>query len=110
MAELRARHARRSSEMVELLAAARLQTRMSAFDVLTPPNPDYRQLARTIDVPTLLVIGDTPVVSLETARQLQDLNPRFRVEQIEGAGHGVPFDQPERLAAVVRSFLRAVNG
>jgi N-formylmaleamate deformylase len=110
VAELRARHARRSSEMLELLAAARLQTRMSAFDVLTPPNPDYRQLARTIDVPTLLVIGDSPVVSLETARQLQDLNPRFRVERIEGAGHGVPFDQPERLAAVVRSFLRAVNG
>jgi pimeloyl-ACP methyl ester carboxylesterase len=94
--------------MVALLVEARVQTRMSAFDVLTPPNPEYRRLASTIDVPILLAIGDTPVVSRETARELQSLNPRFRVEQIPGAGHGVPFDQPERLAAVVRSFLRSV--
>lgn len=108
-AELRARHARRTFEMVELLVEARLQTRMSAFDVLTPPNPEYRQLVSTIVVPILLAIGDTPVVSLETARDLQNLNARLRVEQIQGAGHGVPFDQPERLAAVVRSFLRSAG-
>jgi N-formylmaleamate deformylase len=107
-AELRARHPRRSPELVELLVAARVQTRMSAFDVLAPPNPEYRQLVSTIGVPILLAVGDSPVVSLETARELQLLNPRLRVEQIEGAGHGVPFDQPERLAAVVRSFLRSV--
>jgi N-formylmaleamate deformylase len=107
-AQLRARHTRRSPELVELLVAARLQTRMSAFDVLTPPNPEYRRLASTIDAPILLVIGDAPVVSLETARELQTLNPRLRVAQIQGAGHGVPFDQPERLAAVVRSFLQSV--
>ena len=106
--QLRARHTRRSSEVVELLVAARIQTTMGAFDVLTPPNPDYRQLARTIDVPILLAIGDAPVVSLGRARELQHLNPRFRVEQIPDAGHGVPFDQPERLAAVVRSFLHSV--
>ena len=58
-AQARVRHPRRSSEIVELLAEARLQTRMSAFDVLTPPNPEYRQLVSTIDVPSLLVIGDT---------------------------------------------------
>jgi len=105
-ARLRARYARRSSEMVELLVAARAQTRMSAFDVLTPPNPEYRPLVGTIEVPILLAIGDTgPVVSLETARELQSLNPRVRVAEIPGAGHGVPFDQPERLVAVVRSFI-----
>jgi pimeloyl-ACP methyl ester carboxylesterase len=107
LAQLRGRHARRSPEIVELLVEARLQTRLSAFDVLTPPNPDYRELVRTIGVPILLAIGDAPVVSLETAAELQNLNPRLRVERIQGAGHGVPFDQPERLAAVVRSFIRA---
>ena len=108
LAEARIRHPRRSSEILELLAQARLQTRMSAFDVLTPPNPEYRQLVSTICVPILLVIGDVPVVSIETARELQNLNPRVRVEQIQDAGHGVPYDQPERFEAVVRSFLRAV--
>jgi pimeloyl-ACP methyl ester carboxylesterase len=107
-AQLRARHTRRSPELVELLIEARAQTHMSAFDVLTPPNPAYRELVSAIDVPILLAIGDDPVVSLETARELQRLNPRLRVEQIQGAGHGVPFDQPERLAAVVGSFIRAL--
>jgi N-formylmaleamate deformylase len=109
LAEARARHPHRSSEIVELLAEARLQTQMSAFDVLTPPNPEYHQLVSTICVPTLLVIGDVgTVVSLETARELQSLNPRLRVEQIQEAGHGLAYDQPERFAAVVRSFLRSV--
>jgi N-formylmaleamate deformylase len=109
LAQARARHPHRSPEILELRVAARLQTRMSAFDVLTPPNPEYRKLVSTIDVPMLLVIGDTtPAVSLETARELQNLNPRLRVEQIAGAGHGLPHDQPERFAAVVRSFLQTV--
>ncbi len=108
LAAARSRHPHRSSEIVELLAEARLQTRMSAFDVLMPPNPEYHQLVSRICVPVLLVIGDAPVVSLETARELQSLNPRVRVELIQGAGHGVPYDQPERFEAVVRSFLGSV--
>jgi len=105
LAELRIRHSHRSAEIVELLAEARLQTRLSAFDVLTPPNPDYHQLVSAIGVPILVILGDTPVVSIETARQLQSLNSRVRVEQIQNAGHGLQYDQPERFAAVVRSFL-----
>lgn len=105
LADLRSRHPHRSPEIVELLAEARLQTRMSAFEVLTPPNPEYLGLVSTIRVPILLVIGDAPVVSLETAARLQSTNSRVRVEQIRNAGHGLPHDQPERLAAVVRSFV-----
>jgi len=108
LAQARLRHTRRSSEIVEPLADARQQTRMSAFDVLTPPNPEYHQLVSAIDVPILLVIGDDPVVSLETATELQSLDSRMRVEQIQDAGHGVPYDQPERFGSVVRSFLRSV--
>jgi N-formylmaleamate deformylase len=105
VAELRARHRHRSTEILELLAEARFQTRLCAFDVLTPPNPDYHRLVRAIRVPTLLIIGDAPVVRIETARELQGLNSHLQVEQIPSAGHGLPYDQPERFAAVVRSFL-----
>lgn len=79
---------------------------MGAFEVLAPPNPAYRDLVRAIDVPTLLVIGDDPVVTPEMATELCSINRRVRVEQIDDAGHGLPFDQPDRLAAVVLSFLR----
>lgn len=88
-----------------------MQTRMSAFDVLTPPNPEYHPLVSRISVPILLVIGDVgagAIVSIATARELQILNPRVQVEQIPDAGHGVPYDDPERLAAVIKSFLQTV--
>jgi N-formylmaleamate deformylase len=106
LAELMARHPHRSSELLELLAEARLQTRLSAFDVLTPPNPDYRQLVADIDVPIMLVIAERGVVSLDAATELKTLNPRVRIEQISRAGHGLHFDQPEQFEAVVRSFFR----
>ncbi len=107
VAEIQARHPHRSPELVELQAEARLKTSLGAFDVLVPPNPEYRELMRAIEVPTLLVIGDnSPVVTLEMATELRRLNSRVRVEQIQGAGHGLPFEQPERLGEVTLSFLR----
>jgi N-formylmaleamate deformylase len=108
LAQARVRHAHRRAEFVELVTEARLRTRIGAFDVLTPPHPEYHQLVSTICVPILLVIADNGVVSLETAQELADLNPRLRVEKIQDAGHGVHYDQPERFEAVVRSFLRSV--
>jgi N-formylmaleamate deformylase len=109
VAKAGARHPDRSSEMLELLARARLQTSMSAFDVLTPPSPDYRQLVINIDVPSLLVFGDKGVVSSFVAEELQHLNPGLQVEQISEAGHALHLDQPERFAAAVKSFLRSVS-
>lgn len=108
LTQLRVRHPQRSSELIELIAEARLQTRVDAFDVLMPPNPQYRDVVSTIYVPVLIAIGDSSVISLETARELQNLNPRIRVEEIQDAGHGLPYDQPDRFEAVVRSFLRPV--
>jgi N-formylmaleamate deformylase len=102
----RARHPHRSPELVEIQADARLRTRLAAFDVLTPPNPAYRDVVAAIDVPSLLVIGDNPVVTLKMAAELRRLSPRLRVEQIPDAGHGLPFEQPGRLSEVVLSFLR----
>ena len=78
---------------------------MAALDVLTPPNPSYREVVSAIDVPSLLVIGDSsPVVTPEMAADLHTLNPHVRVEHVSGAGHGLPFQQPERLGEVVLSF------
>jgi pimeloyl-ACP methyl ester carboxylesterase len=109
IAEARRRHPNRAIETLELFARARLQTSMSAFDVLTPPNPDYKQLVSKIDVPSLLVFGDKGVVSSCVAEELQRLNPKFQAEQIREAGHVLHLDQPERFTGVVRSFLRSID-
>lgn len=105
VAAARARHPNRPQETIELFARARLQTSMSAFDVLTPPNPDYKQLVSSIDIPALLVFGDKGVVTPAVAEELQHLNPRLQVEQIPDAGHSVHIDQPERFANAVKVFL-----
>jgi pimeloyl-ACP methyl ester carboxylesterase len=108
LAQARLRQPHRSSELIELIIDARLRTPVCAFDVLTPPNPDYRELVSAMRVPALLVIGDNGVVSLDTARELQKLNQRLRYERIPDVGHGLPHDQPDRFAAVVRCFLKSV--
>ena len=110
VAEARIRHPERSLETIELLARARLQTSLAAFDVLTPPNPDYRQLVSAIQVPSLLVIGGPAgVVSPDVAADLQRLNPRLQVEQIPESGHGLHYDLPERFALVVKAFLWSIG-
>jgi pimeloyl-ACP methyl ester carboxylesterase len=109
VADLQSRHPNRSSDTIELIARARLQTSMAAFDVLTPPNPDYKQLVSAIDIPSLLVFGDKGVVSSVVSEEIQRLNPRIQVDQIPEAGHGLHYDQPERFAAVVGSFIHSIG-
>ena len=108
LADARNRHPNRSGETLELFAQARLQTSMAAFDVLTPPNPDYKMLVSEIDIPSLLVFGDKGLISSVIAEELQRLNPSLQTEQIREAGHSVHLDQPERFAAVVGSFIHSM--
>ena len=110
LAEIRVRHSHRSREIIELFAQARFQTSLHAFEVLTPPNPDYMQPINTLDIPSLLVIGDVgSIVTLEMAVELVKLNQRLKVVQIPEAGHAVPYDQPERFLAVIQTFLRSAH-
>jgi pimeloyl-ACP methyl ester carboxylesterase len=110
LAEIRVRRSHRPREVIELFAQARFQTSIRAFEILTPPNPDYVQLINTLDVPSLLVIGDVgSVVTSEVAAELAALNQHLEVVQIAEAGHAVPYDQPERFSAVVQTFLHSMS-
>lgn len=109
MKDIKTKHPQRSLSTVEIIARARLETSMSAFDVLTPPNPDYRELVGSIEVPCLLVIGDAGVVSADLASELQLVNPKLQVAQIQDAGHGIYYDQPDKFTAVVKSFLHPID-
>lgn len=109
-ADARRRHPRRPAALSDLLVEARLRTRPEAFEVLAPPNPDFRGLVRAIRAPVLLVIGGDGVVSPDTARELAALHPRLAWELVPDVGHGLPHDAPERLAALVRAFARSLGG
>lgn len=103
--QARLKNASRSAELIEHLVDARLHTSLSAFEILTPPNPDWRELVRNIPVPMLLLIGDGGVVSLDIARELHGLNPLLQYEVIADAGHGMPYDKPAHVSGVMRAFL-----
>mgnify|MGYP002135842347 CR=1 FL=1 len=109
-AEMRVRRSDRPHEIIELLVQARFQTSIRAFEILTPPPPDYVQLISTLDIPSLLVIGGVgSVVSPEMAVELAELNQHLKVIQIAETGHGIPYDQPDRLSAVVQTFLSSLS-
>ncbi|WP_211317902.1 alpha/beta fold hydrolase [Deinococcus yavapaiensis] len=107
LTQSRLRHPHRSAEMIELLVDARLRTHIRAFEVLTPPNPPYHDLIRRIRAPLLMVLASKGVVSIEAARALQGLNPRLGYEVVSEVGHGLPYDRPEQLGAVVKAFARS---
>lgn len=107
LSQAQARHPHRTPEIIELVTDARLKTPIQAIEVLIPPNPDYHDLVSAIHTPTLLITADHGVVSLETAQHLQTLTPRLQVEQIQNAGHGLQYDQPEHFAVVVEAFFHA---
>jgi N-formylmaleamate deformylase len=109
IARARLRHPHRSSEIINLITDARLPTHTKAFDVLTPPNPEYRELVRSIAIPVFLVMGSTGIVSVETALELQKLNSRLSYEVMPEVGHGLLYDQPKRLGGTVKSFLRHIK-
>lgn len=60
-----------------------------------------------IQIPTLIIVGadDHPRPPHE-ARQMAELIPNARLEIIEEAGHISNLEQPERVSALLRSFLQ----
>jgi N-formylmaleamate deformylase len=105
IAESKLRHPDRQRELISFQVDAKLQTSVSAFEVLTPPNPDWSELVRDICAPIILLIGDRGVVSRETANELTRINPGLRYALVPDAGHGLPFDKPAQAAATIMTFL-----
>ena len=72
------------------------------FGVPARPRPDLADIA----CPTLFVRGsESPMLSAVGAQALTDDTPGSQLVVIEGAGHHVQLDQPERFVRTVAAFL-----
>ena len=61
-----------------------------------------------IQAPTLLLFGDDDITTpLRFARALETGIPNAQLRLVEGAGHGLPWSQPEEFNRIVRPFLEA---
>lgn len=82
---------RRPAELVEPQVEARLQMNPAAIDILRPPNPPYRELASTVAVPTLLVVGDKTIVTFDMAAEEQRIGGKrpLKVSSFTSRANGV---------------------
>lgn len=92
-------------------ARAKHETRMEIFNVLEEMPPDFRKNTANYGVPVLMITGDDAlgvVVSAAMAAELQALSSQLSVVNVPGAGHCIRYEQPERVAEIVKGFLKEV--
>jgi haloalkane dehalogenase len=70
----------------------------------------YRGRLAALDVPTLLLFGsEDPFVPVATAHRLQREIPHAQMEILDGVGHFMFDEVPDRAAAVVVDFLESLR-
>jgi pimeloyl-ACP methyl ester carboxylesterase len=68
--------------------------------------PDAVPILKTIDVPTMIVTGDEDIVSGVPDAELMKQNiPNSQMKTISKAGHYTPWEQPEEVGRLIRTFL-----
>ncbi len=67
---------------------------------------DQRPTAQQLKLPVLVMCGtEDKITPPELSTELAGLIPGARLEWIEGAGHMSPMEQPERVAALLKTLL-----
>jgi 3-oxoadipate enol-lactonase len=67
---------------------------------------DHTATLSTIDVPTLIVVGDQDAITPpDVARKMQEKIPASQLKIITGSGHMSPMEQPAQVNAAISDFL-----
>ena len=94
------------AEIFEMTAEFHPQATITLLESMA--EADLRDVLPKIEVPTLLLYGEADVRSpLTVARDLHAAIPGSRLAIVEGAGHQVNVEAPERFNAELRAFLSA---
>jgi esterase len=71
---------------------------------------DQWPFVEALRCPTLVIRGgESPLFKADIARRMVEMSSHVRVVEVPGAGHGVPHEQPEAVAAAIEEFLHAEN-
>jgi pimeloyl-ACP methyl ester carboxylesterase len=65
-----------------------------------------RETLRSIEVPTLVLLGQRDYVCRNSARLLAEKIPGACIERIPNAGHMSPLEEPARFNASLIDFMR----
>lgn len=98
-------------DLVGLLSDAKRADRDATTQLLWDHlNQDWRDVLPTVRVPTLVVAGRASRIgdSVGAARYVADAVPNARLEVVDGAGHALFREQPDRFNAMLDEFVRQV--
>jgi pimeloyl-ACP methyl ester carboxylesterase len=73
--------------------------------------PPWREIARALRCPTLLITGDVSqdaIVTPEQAAEAKALNPLIEVAHVPDAGHNIRRENFDAYIAAVRAFLAKI--
>ncbi len=71
---------------------------------------DLTEQARRLDVPTLIMCGSRDSVTPPAlSERLRELIPRSRLDIVEGTGHMLPLESPERVNRAILDFVRPLG-
>lgn len=72
--------------------------------------PDATDVVASFAGPLVVVVGDQDdILPVDEARQVAESAPNGRLEVVEGAGHVVSVDAPERFNQILLGLLRATS-
>jgi pimeloyl-ACP methyl ester carboxylesterase len=113
-------------EMIRVVQEEGIEGWNRAFSPPGPPDRPIDELVRGIEAlrdrpdatdvvasyagPLLIVVGDQDdILPVEEARQIAESAPNGRLEVVEGAGHVVSVDAPERFNQILLELLQAAS-
>jgi pimeloyl-ACP methyl ester carboxylesterase len=72
--------------------------------------PDSVPTLKTIDVPTLIVMGDEDVLATASDGEMMRSNiPGSQLRIVAKAGHYAPWEQPEEVGRLLRQFVDSLH-
>ena len=101
----RAKHPELVDELHRMMSLAPVRGIAGALEALTT-RPDSMPTLATIDVPTLIVVGDEDVLTpVKDSRSMHLAIPGSRLEVIAGAGHVSTMERPATFNHILSEFL-----
>lgn len=93
----------------QMLASAPVEGIVGALQAMME-RPDSTDLLPTIDVPTLIIVGEEDALTpVKESRAMHAAIPGSRLEVIPGAGHCSNLEKPAAFNHVLGEFLSALN-
>lgn len=98
----------RAAAMRKMLERAPVEGIVGALEAMLA-RPDSTETLTTIDVPTLVVVGEEDALTPPTeARAMHERITGSRLELIAGAGHASAFERPSAFSHAIGDFLGAL--